>query len=438
MSSKLPILRDYIILVREAIFCGSLLLATSGLSDRVYFEEWTFPPYQWLNFNISQNLAVFYGKNDWHYYLSQGLPLLLLTYLPFTILSIAKTYTPRTTSNPTFTTGLQTVLVHITGVMIFTLSTISHKEVRFIYPLLPILFVLTAPSIASFFTKEVPLVPADSTARLKASTEPTAKTAHKLILSLLVLLNIFLSIYTTLIHQSAVISVTTFIRHQYETEMLDAQGISLRSPDAYSYLKHYPASFDENAPPSLNIDYIIKKEENSEYAARGLGTSVNPYWEKEMEQPFVGFLMPCHSTGWRSRLIYKGLGAWALGCEPPIHVTSSERANYRDEADRFYDDPIKFMQEELTIPPDLENNGQARGHGTGSDEVKEQTRKKQWPRYLVGFQGIEPHVREFYDGLAEGTGAGRGKKMKEVWRQRNTQWIDDWRRSGDVVAWEFV
>lgn len=426
-SSKSPTPRDYIILIREAFICGSLVLVISAFSDRLYFGEWTFPPYQWLHFNISQNLAVFYGKNDWHYFFSQGLPLLLLTYLPFTILSLFKTFTtPNEIRNPTLASNIQTILTQLTGVMIFILSTISHKEVRFIYPLLPVLLILTAPSIASFFTKEI-LIPAKST-----NSKPivNTKVIRKPLLTLLILLNIALAAYTTLIHQSAVISVTTFIRHRYETEMLDAQGIPLHSPHAYSYLKHYPASFDEDTPPSLNIDYDIKKEENSQYAARGMGTSANPNWKNEMEQPFVGFLMPCHSTAWRSRLIHKGLGAWALSCEPPIHLPFEERDSYRDEADRFYDDPLRFLREEIVVFPEIDE--------VEDEKMERGKMKKQWPRYLVGFEGIESDIHEFYDGLAEGTGAGRGKKMKEVWRERNTQWIDDWRRSGDVVVWEFV
>ncbi|KAM0157005.1 hypothetical protein ACHAQE_006169 [Botrytis cinerea] len=428
-TTKSPIPQDYIILLREAILCGSIILIISAISDRLYFGEWTFPPYQWLHFNISQNLAVFYGKNDWHYFFSQGLPLLLLTYLPFTILSTFKSYTPSTMPNPEFTYNLQTILTHLTGVMIFVLSTISHKEVRFIYPLLPILLLLTAPSITSFFTRETQISTNDSS---KSKIETA--TIRKPLLTILILLNIALAAYTTIIHQSAVISVTTFIRHKYETEMLDAQGIPLHSPDAYTYLKHYPASFDEHAPPSLNIDYDIKKEENSQYAKKMMGTSQNPDWDGENGEgaiPFVGFLMPCHSTPWRSQLVYKGLEAWALGCEPPVHLEMGQRDMYRDEADRFYDDPRRFLREEILIEGDGDGDGEGDGDG---DE------KKMWPRYLVGFEGVEKDVREFYEGVADGAqdGAGRGKKMKEIWRERNTQWIDDWRRSGDVVVWEFV
>ncbi|KAJ2964524.1 hypothetical protein NQ176_g10791 [Zarea fungicola] len=64
------------VLAREALVCGSLVLGVSLVADRAYFGFWTLPAYNWLNFNISKSLAVFYGQSPWHYYLLQGIPLL--------------------------------------------------------------------------------------------------------------------------------------------------------------------------------------------------------------------------------------------------------------------------------------------------------------------------------------------------------------------------
>ena len=120
--------------------------------------------------------------------------------------------------------------------------------------------------------------------------------------------------------------------------------------------------------------------------------------------------MPCHSTPWRSKLIYPGLKAWALTCEPPLHIPahSVEREKYRDEADRFYDDPEKFLREEV-----------------GGKE-------RPWPRYVVGFEGIEGAMRGHHEGRM------KGFEVVEKWRTGNTGWHDDWRRKGDVVVWELV
>ncbi|TVY34375.1 GPI mannosyltransferase, partial [Lachnellula occidentalis] len=129
---------DYLVLIRQAVFCGSIILVVSGISDRLYFGEWTFPPYQFLNFNVNQDLAVFYGRNVWHYYLSQGLPLLLTTYLPFALIGLWDS-----ASLPA--SNIRFLLTTTILVTIGTLSLIAHKEVRFIYPLLPLLHILAAP-----------------------------------------------------------------------------------------------------------------------------------------------------------------------------------------------------------------------------------------------------------------------------------------------------
>jgi len=130
----------------------------------------------------------------------------------------------------------------------------------------------------------------------------------------------------------------------------------------------------------------------------------------EPGETFVGFLMPCHSTPWRSNLVYEDLRAWALGCEPPLHLAArtEERKAYRDEADRFYDDPINFLQNEVN------------------------TIERPWPRYIVGFQGIEGVLKEYYMNEMPGF------VVKERWRGFNSHWHDDERRKGDVVVWEFI
>jgi len=87
---------------------------------------------------------------------------------------------------------------------------------------------------------------------------------------------------------------------------------------------------------------------------------------------------------------------------------TEEREAYRDEADRFFDDPAKFFRKEVN------------------------TRERPWPRFVVGFEGIEKDLREWYEGSM------KGFKVREKWRGGNSVWHDDWRRQGDVVVWEFV
>ncbi|KAI9761898.1 MAG: hypothetical protein M1835_008104 [Candelina submexicana] len=321
-------------------------------------RAWTFPPLRFLYFNLAQALAVLYGKNDWHYYFSQGFPLLLTTALPFVIVGFWQALRPlsrpelRGVNHATKAIRFQLAITALFVPLI--LSFISHKEVRFIYPLLPLVHVLAAKPVAQYFT---------SPATLQKSGVELQLRRTPLLVALLAV-NIFIAWYTTTIHQSGVISVMDHLRYTYE------QQNSLR------------------------------------------------------RNMTVGFLMPCHSTPWRSHLVYPNIHAWALGCEPPVNLNTSERASYVDEADRFYANPLLFMRTEMAAPPQRHRSS-ARGSAQFLERESSEVSRKQWPDYLIFFQQLE----ETLTLLLHGSG------YKESWRIFNSHWHDDWRRKGDVIVW---
>ncbi|KAI9683157.1 MAG: glycosylphosphatidylinositol anchor biosynthesis [Trizodia sp. TS-e1964] len=273
-----------------------------------------------------QSLAVFYGTNDWHYYLSQGLPLLLTTALPFAVMGVWSSLRLRSAGSAVPARfSMAGMLIFV----IFALSCISHKEVRFIYPLLPVLHVLAAKPVSDTFFQQ-------------KSSSSNSSPSFMWLLVLLGIANASLAAYSSLFHQSGVIDVTDHLRHTYEQTFL-----------------HSPRPVDMT----------------------------------------VGFLMPCHSTPWRSHLIYASIKAWALGCEPPVHLNSSERLNYTDEADRFYSSPEGFLETDIT-------------HGKG------------WPEYLIFFEERESMLQGILN-----------DSYREDWRVFNSHVHDDWRRKGDIIVW---
>lgn len=346
-------------LVREAVMCGSLILALSAGSDRLYFGFWTFPAYNFLNFNLSKSLAVFYGRNPWHYYILQGLPLICTTSLPF---AVAALYKPTEHVTSTQQSNVLRTLAYTVFTTVGALSLISHKEVRFIYPLLPALSVLAAPSAASFFTSQ----PKPNTNN--PLPRPQVRNKHYLFVALG--LNIFLAGYLSFFHQPAPLNVLTYLRREYERIHPDSVQLAQTS--------HF---------------------------------STTPEKEEEL---FALFLMPCHSTPWRSHLIYPGLRAYALTCEPPLHTdpNTPERENYRDEADRFYDNPVHFLTSELFSP----------------------TKSLAVPRYIVGFEGIESWLEEFVQ-TPEAQSLGM-TEVRPVWKGFNGLFNEDWRRSGKMIVWD--
>ncbi|EMP38967.1 GPI mannosyltransferase 3 [Chelonia mydas] len=54
-------------------------------SIQLYSSRWILVQLKFLKFNVLQNLGTFYGSHPWHWYLTQGLPVILGTHLPFFI-----------------------------------------------------------------------------------------------------------------------------------------------------------------------------------------------------------------------------------------------------------------------------------------------------------------------------------------------------------------
>lgn len=347
-------------------------MSVSILTDRAYYGTWTFPPLKFLYFNIAQSLAVFYGTNDWHYYISQGLPLLLTTALPFALIGLYRALIPpKPGSSTLLNLPIKRQLAYVCIFMSTALSIISHKEVRFIYPLLPALHVLTSPSLVEFFLPAI-------------SSSSTSQIPRRLSLIFLVLVNVFIALYTTLFHASGPLNVLDYLREQHTS----------------------------------HTQQVTTKPPSSQYHGQTGATTT------------AGFLMPCHSTPWRSHLVLPDIYAWALSCEPPVDLNATAKATYLDEADQFYEDPKIFLRENMIgglkylprQPSYLETN--RRPSKKEPVPTSEQT-EHEWPDYLIFFAHLEPTMKDIL----------RGSFYGECWRTWNTVWHDDWRRKGDMVVW---
>lgn len=349
-------LHKTVMLSSQAFVCGTAVLAVAVGMDRTYYGAWTFPPLKFLYFNVVQSLSVFYGANRHDYYLTEGLPLLLTTALPFATVGMWQAFgtgPERPERNRSEERGTRFVLAVTVLVTVITMTTISHKELRFIYPLLPILHVLAAKPLAAFF-HPFPF-PAS---RLRAG-----------LMLLMLAVSTYIAFYVSFVHQRGVIDVVHYLRHEQEARLLSPAATGAKS-------------------------------------ASGNFT--------------VGFFMPCHSTPWRSHLVHPEIQAWALTCEPPLHLSVEHRLGYLDEADIFYAEPQSWIDDNMAdcttvmkAPPIEASSGGAA------------TERREWPEYLVFFQHLQPVLADVLDKT----------RYEECWRSFNTHWHDDRRRQGDVVVW---
>ena len=332
---------------------SALVVTVAAWFDRAYYRTWTLPAWRFLYFNMVQSLAVFYGRNVWHYYLTQGLPLLLMTALPLGLVGFWRALTEFRPSSGT-AAGARFPLALAVVLTTTALSFISHKEVRFLCPLLPVLHLFAAEG------SMVILSPARAPSVSSGRSRYKWRLSRKICIVSGLLIHFIIAWYVSLVHQSGVVSVMNYLRHEYENQ----------SPVV--------------GRPSSSIS--------------------------------VGFLMPCHSTPWRSHLVHPDIRAWALTCEPPLNVPISNRGSYLDEADRFYQDPASFVRTEL---------GSA-SHGASDVHVADDENiPRFWPDYLVFFEQLEQDLQAIE----------LPRSYHECWRHFNSHWHDDWRRRGDVIVW---
>ncbi|KAH3697157.1 GPI mannosyltransferase 3-like [Dreissena polymorpha] len=329
--------------LKHYFLVGPVTLLLSAALDRVFYGEWTCVQYNFLKFNVLGGGGSFYGTHPWHWYLTQGYPVIMgLHVLPF-LLGIwrAKNKVP--------------LLVIIWTIFIY--SCLAHKEFRFLMPILPLSFhycglffqnyckkpklkkqlikkdvqntlcsdkkenvLISNPTKNSTISSEEPEDNKDNTSGVNEKTlqqkdvsdmaeasrkQNAVHKAHlfraKLLVIFLLLINIPATMYFSLIHQRGTIYVMKFL---------------------------HDVSYEQHTD--------------------------------------VLFLMPCHSTPYYSYL-HRNISMRFLTCEPNL----KQEDNYVDEADAFYRDPVLWLKSQYaaTAAP--------------------------WPSHLVYFNSLQNELSQY-------------------------------------------
>lgn len=184
----------------SAIACTALFTL-----DSLYYHKPTFTPLNFLLTNLS-SVSLFYGSNPWHYYLTQGLPILCTTALPFVLLGM---WSALTSKGPIALRTMFMTIVWTIGIY----STAGHKEWRFIHPILPLLHVFAAKSLVDL-SNSGPERKGKSKGSKKPPSHPLLKMLPPIRPSFLILLLITVpvSMYIVLFYCSGPISVLSYIR----------------------------------------------------------------------------------------------------------------------------------------------------------------------------------------------------------------------------------
>ncbi|KAI9029797.1 Alg9-like mannosyltransferase family-domain-containing protein [Phycomyces nitens] len=299
-----PLYRWKIAFEAAAIVATAVIINTL-VDTHIYTGSWTnifhepvFAPLAFFRINVVASISLFYGVHPWHWYISQGLPVMTTTILPLVVYGF---WRAQRMDNSTRTRVLP--LLHLLLWVVCIYSLLSHKEFRFLFPIFPLLLIF-----AAFGLKSLP-----------------SKKWRRWIVICLVATQLPMAIYLSLWHQRGVVDAMIWLRQE---------------------ARHSPIS--------------------------------------------IRILMPCHSTPYQSILHSQSTPISFLTCDPPLSGQST--ADYMDEADVFYADPVGFLN---TIDT--------------------------WPTHLVMFEPLQAQLKNTLD------------QYEICERFFNSHWHDDWRRQGDVL-----
>ncbi|XP_047321722.1 mannosyltransferase APTG1 [Impatiens glandulifera] len=212
---------------------GLLVLTLTLFLDRLMYGSWVLVPLNFLRFNFLSAGGDYYGTHKWHWYFTQGFSVMVFTFLPFSIAGIIGSKEWKLSGLIAWVIGLYSVL--------------GHKEFRFVLPVLPIALMFSGYSIASIGKLEF--------AYGKRSVSTTSKKfpmKKKLAILFLLVTNIPMALYMSLVHQRGSEDVMNYLSD--EAQKGNVGSILFLTPchatPYYSTLhRNLPMRFLDCSPP---------------------------------------------------------------------------------------------------------------------------------------------------------------------------------------------
>lgn len=298
---------------------GALVLTLS--LDSLFYSTLTFTPLSFLYNNVFKSISLFYGSHPFHWYLSQGIPVLTFTFFPFLLHGIYVSLRTSSLLGISMRTSrwfgdngerdLES-LKTLTKVTLFTIlifSLIGHKEFRFLQPLIPGFNVLITYSLMDLSRSSSPREGriSDHVRNEAVKAEILREDSNRAMLGERISIHgrpplIYPNLFSNIKESFSYINNISKYKNIIKGLLLIQVPFII-----------YPCRFHCKA--QVEIMFEIRKL----------------YDSKELKS--VGFLMPCHSTPWQSHLHRHGLEIdgkdrnqngsgddglmWFITCEPP-------------------------------------------------------------------------------------------------------------------------
>lgn len=132
------------LLIKRYLLIGLIVGGIAVALDSYAYGRFIITPYEFFKLNVLENVGSFYGIQPWYWYFSVGLPTILGPFtIPF-LFAVAQTLQNRDIYPDRFNLLIATLFTLI------VYSCLTHKEFRFVLPLLPICLHITADSLKNW------------------------------------------------------------------------------------------------------------------------------------------------------------------------------------------------------------------------------------------------------------------------------------------------
>ncbi|ONK79617.1 uncharacterized protein A4U43_C01F8200 [Asparagus officinalis] len=187
----------------EVVPIGFLVLALIFLVDWWMYSSWVFVPLNFLKFNFLSSGGDYYGTHKWHWYFTQGFSVMLLTFIPISVMGIYKSKEWR-----------------LSGLILWVLGLYSiqgHKEFRFVLPVLPIALMFSGYSLAAMSKPDF-----SDTESKKGHSPTRCPSRRQLTVFFLLVTNLPMALYMSLVHQRGSEDVMYYLSKEAKDGKVDS------------------------------------------------------------------------------------------------------------------------------------------------------------------------------------------------------------------------
>ncbi|KAJ3323239.1 hypothetical protein HDV06_002006 [Boothiomyces sp. JEL0866] len=250
--------------------------------DYLFYKRFIFVHWEFLKINVVEKISLFYGSHPFHWYFTQGIPLVVFTFLPFAIYGVSKLRSFEKKN-----------IFYMCIFVCLALSLQAHKEFRFLMPILPPMMVYAGRGLHYIQKSDKRLSRGGPKSMLIRS------------LFFIISTNLLIGYYFSRYHKSGVLQVAKYLRHQaYKGRVKSVLFLMpCHSTPFYSHMHlNIPMRYITCEPPIHQNKTVYRDETDLLYQDPSKFISTFFEGKGNIKVPYQNYTIPSYS--WPSHLVW--------------------------------------------------------------------------------------------------------------------------------------